>query len=116
MTKYNKWQSKVDALIRLAEDQRGKPEGDLARQKLTEIVNKHPAARNYAPLLDLAQRDLTMADVRNMRRNGISTAGSWEGDDLRGAILAMQADYKRRIAEHNKQKEMIETGSTPLLT
>jgi len=33
----DRWKTKVDALIRLAEDQEGKPEGDLVREKLASI-------------------------------------------------------------------------------
>lgn len=38
----DRWKTKVDALIRLAEDQAGKPEGELAREKLASILKEHP--------------------------------------------------------------------------
>jgi len=36
------WRRKVDALARLAKDQKGKPEGDVAAQKLRAIMDTHP--------------------------------------------------------------------------
>lgn len=89
-----KWQRKVDALIRLAEDQAGKPEGDLARQKLRQILRRHPEARAYEPL-----QAFTLRDVGYMRRHGISTGGSWTGGNLAEAIALMIADYRGRIVE-----------------
>jgi len=93
----NKWQSKVDALILLAEDQKGKPEGDLAREKLLLILQNHPEAVTYQPIVDLAWKDLTTKDVVKMHRDGISTAGSWTGRTLQDAIFKMQQDYYRRM-------------------
>lgn len=93
----NKWQSKVDALIRLAEDQKGKPEGDLAREKLLSILQKHPEAVTYKPIVDLAWRDLTTKDVVKMHRMGISTDGSWTGTNLQDALNKMMQDYYRRM-------------------
>jgi hypothetical protein len=93
----NRWQTKVDALIRLAEDQRGKPEGDLAREKLLSILQKHPEAVTYKPILDLAWRDITTKDVVEMHRMGVSTDGSWTGRNLQEALFKMQQDYYRRM-------------------
>jgi hypothetical protein len=99
-----RWRSKIDALTRLAEDQRGKPEGDLARQKLIEIINKHPEAANYKPVQDLVERDLTMGDVDWMQRHGVPTQGSWTGRNLEEAIAMMEAEYKQRIARAKRKK------------
>lgn len=93
----NKWRRKARALAALAEDQRGKPEGELAREKLAEILNRHPAAKDFPPLRELAERDLTMAQVAMMRAHGISLEGRWTGVNLAHAIKIMEADYKRRI-------------------
>lgn len=93
----NRWQTKVDALIRLAEDQRGKPEGDLAREKLLLILQNHPEAVVYQPIVDLAWRDITTKDVVKMHRMGISTDGSWTGVNLQEALFKMQQDYYRRM-------------------
>ncbi len=41
----NPWRRKAEALARLAADQKGKPEGDVAASKLAEILAKHPEAR-----------------------------------------------------------------------
>ena len=89
-----RWQRKVDALLRLAEDQRGTPEGDLAREKLRRILRRHPEARAYEPL-----QAFTLRDVAYMKRHGISTGGSWTGANLGEAIALMVADYRRRIVE-----------------
>ena len=93
----NKWQSKVDALIRLAEDQRGKPEGDLAREKLLLILQNHPEAVTYKPIVDLAWRDITTKDVVKMHRMGVSTDGSWTGATLQDALDKMMQDYYQRL-------------------
>ena len=93
----NKWQRKADALILLAEDQKGKPEGDLAREKLLLILQNHPEAVMYKPIVDLAWRDLTTKDVAKMHRRGISTDGSWTGANLQDALNKMMQDYYRRL-------------------
>ena len=49
----NKWKRKLDALIRLARDQEGKPEGDVARDKIALILRNHPEALEYPPVVDL---------------------------------------------------------------
>lgn len=93
----NKWQSKVNALILLAEDQAGKPEGDLAKEKLRRILRRFPElAKQHDPLADYADRTFTVYDLRQMKRQGISTAGEWTGGSLDEAIGIMVADYKRR--------------------
>jgi len=99
----NRWKRKVEALIRLAEDQKGRPEGDLARAKLIQILDRYPEARQYSPVVDLMQRELTMRDVAEMRRNGISTDGSWTGRNLSDAIFLMEQEYKRRMAAYQRR-------------
>ena len=99
----NKWRRKADALARLAEDQRGKPEGDLARQKLQEIIANHPEAREYQPVKDLFARDLELKDIGAMRMAGISTAGSWHGRTIAEVLAAMTQDYKARIARYQSR-------------
>ena len=84
----NRWKRKADALTRLAEDQRGKPEGELARQKLQEIIAKHPEAKDYGPVRDLLLRDL----------KGIDLEGSWTAATPQEAIAMVIADYRQRIA------------------
>jgi len=100
----NRWKRKVRALTRLAEDQRGKPEGDLAREKLLQIINKYPGAAQYKPVVELAKKDLTMADIGWMKRHGISTDGSWTGGNLFEAIALMEADYKQRIMRARQKR------------
>lgn len=66
----NRWKRKVQALARLAEDQRGKPEGELAREKMRQILERYPEARDYEPV-----KQFMMSDIAWMRRQGISTDG-----------------------------------------
>ncbi|HUW11213.1 MAG TPA: hypothetical protein VM537_15895, partial [Anaerolineae bacterium] len=75
----NKWQRKARALARLAEDQRGKPEGDLAREKLLAILNKHPEAAQFEPVQQLIAQDITLKDIGWMKRHGVSVEGRWDG-------------------------------------
>lgn len=103
----NKWRRKADALARLAEDQRGKPEGDLAREKLQEIIANHPEAREYQPIEDLFARDLELKDIGAMHMAGISTAGSWSGRTVAEALATMTRDYKARIMAY-RDKPRIE--------
>lgn len=93
----DRWQTKADALIRLADDQRGKPEGDLAREKLLLIINNHPESFAYQPLIDFAEREFTLQNLKEMKQQGISTDGCWIGNTLDDAIDMMVADYKRRL-------------------
>ena len=88
----NRWKRKVQALMRLAEDQAGKPEGELARQKLRQILEKYPQAREYEPVQVFMARDIVA-----MKRRGISTEGSWTGRNLQEAIALMVADYGTRL-------------------
>lgn len=112
MTSENKWKRKAEALARLAEDQRNKPEGDLAREKLLAIINKHPEAISYGPIVELVRRDMTLKDIAWMRQNGVSTDGRWEGDwcggdfsaQLKSAIAKLEADYWQRIDTHKNRR------------
>lgn len=93
-----KWQSKVDALIRLAEDRGDRPEGRLAREKLRRVLRRFPElAERHKPFDEFAHRTFTGADLGQMKRQGISTAGEWSGGTLDEAIAIMVADYKRRL-------------------
>lgn len=91
----NKWKRKAIALARLAEDQRGKPEGEVARQKLLQILNRYPQAREYEPI-----KVFTLRDIAWMRRRGISTAGKWTGTNFADAIRLMVEDYQQRMASY----------------
>lgn len=88
----NRWKRKVQALARLAEDQRGKPEGELAREKMRQILARFPEAREYGPV-----REFMMSDIGWMRYYGVSTDGSWTGVDLQEAMDMMIRDYQQRI-------------------
>jgi hypothetical protein len=99
----DKWKRKVDALIRLAEDQAGKPEGDVAKVKLKQILDKHPwAAQEHKPLADFA-----VSNLGYMRRVGISREGSWTGENLEHAIELMVSDYTWRIEQHRQLQRLL---------
>lgn len=63
----NRWKRKAEALLRLAEDQRGTPEGDLAREKLAEILVNHPEA-------GLTVRDITLKDIGDLHKAEVGTS------------------------------------------
>lgn len=90
------WRERARALARLAECQRGKPEGDLARQKLAELLERHPEARDYQPVIDLMQRDISCQQFMHMKQAGVSIDGSWTGHTLRETIAKMCADFTYR--------------------
>lgn len=95
-----RWHKIADDLARLARDQQGMPEGETAKRKLAEILAKYPEARHYEPVSRLFDDGiLTGADLGFILRNNISTEGKWEGDSVREAMEAMQADLLGRIRE-----------------
>ncbi len=100
----NKWQRKARALARLAEDQRGKPEGDLAWDKLQELLDAHPEASLFGPIIDLIQHEMewlmTGSHFVQMKKSGVDIDGYWEGETLESAIGVMVADYRKRYTEH----------------
>lgn len=100
----NKWKRKVRALAKLADDQRGKPEGDVACQKLLEIINRHPEAAEYEPVVELVKKDITLADLGKIKRSGIGLDGEWTGVNLQAAIAMMLADYRERLARAEAPK------------
>ena len=102
----NKWQRKVNALILLAEDQAGKPEGEVARQKLRLILDKYPEARQYEPV-----KQFMMSDLARMKQAGISTNGSWTGRNLAEALSLMTTDYAQRLAERKTILRLTNDGS-----
>lgn len=95
------WKRKAEALARLAEDQRGKPEGDLAREKLLEIIRRHPDALLYQPVTDLVATDMHIM-ARDLRE--IDTTGHWEGIDFADAFRQMKADYAQRLRAARSRK------------
>jgi len=99
----DRWESKVDALIRLAEDQAGKPEGEVARAKLQQILEKYSwVAEEHQPLADFA-----ISEFKYMKRVGISHQGSWTGRDLQETLTIMVADYRQRIEEHKQLQRLL---------
>lgn len=112
MTDPGKWTRKVDALIRLAEDQKGTPEGDLAREKLLSILQKHPEVQAYQPLTGFVQREISGADFVRMKQEGISTEGSWTGTNLFDALEKMMEDYFLRMAVSGRKEFKIEIHGT----
>jgi hypothetical protein len=114
----NRWQRKAEALARLAEDQRGKPEGELARQKLLEIINRHPGGAQYEPIVELARRDIdwvmTGAHLVEMKQADISLDGTWKADTMEGAIKVMVRDYQDRYLDHFEPIERLMIGGSAL--
>lgn len=94
-----RWKRRALALARLAEDQRGKPEGEAAARKLRYILEKYPEACEYEPIAEF-----TMRDLRFMRDSGISTGGKWEGESVEDAIAMMIRDYRARVAAAQSRK------------
>ena len=118
MTKRGRWKRKAEALARLAEDQQGKPEGVLARQKLLEVIEKHPEAASYGPVVELGHHDvewiMTGAHFVQMKRAGVDTTGEWTGDTLEDAIKAMMEDYKLRYRDHFDVIKLLVEGGDAL--
>jgi len=88
----NRWKRKADALARLAENQAGKPEGELAKEKLRAIIAKHPEAREYPP-------------IKNLSLKGIDLTGSWSARTPQEAVAMMMADYRVRAAMRDAAKD-----------
>ena len=103
------WQTIIDNLIRLAQDEGATPdERDTARRKISLILDRHPQAEyiaQYEPL-----KEFTMKDVGFMIRNNISTSGSWTGRTLEEAAQMMVADYRRRVAEFGRRPRRVGQG------
>jgi len=100
-----RWKEKARALAALAEDQRGNPEGDLAREKLLKIIRDHPEAANYEPVRTLVTRDIRLSDLKKF-----DTSGSWMGANLADALRLMLQEYRRRLTEAEGRKRL--GGST----
>ena len=100
----------ADVLIklkRLAEDQRGKPEGEAALRKIRELIEKYPETRSaLKPYWEFTGHDFVF-----LKRHGINTDGVWEGRDFHEAIRRMQEHYCRLYLEYiEKQNEMIDAA------
>jgi len=93
----NRWKTSIQAIMRIAREKRGQPEGDVARKKLDLFLNKYPQAKQYAPV-----REFTLRDVGRMKMSGISTSGSWTGRNLDEAVAAMIRDYQDRLRARRK--------------
>ena len=111
-----RWKRTAEALIRLAEDQKGKPEGNVARQKLQQILSKYPETRSHPPVIAFIERDLGMAppgseaprvsygtmpmsEFYRMRQAGVNTDGRWTGTSFQDAVRKMQDDLRQRISD-----------------
>ncbi|GEM_PF-6291869 len=102
-----RWQKIADDLSRLARDQQGKPEGEAARAKLTEIIKNHPEARHYEPVARLIEDDiLTNQDLAFIARNRVSLEGTWTADSVEGAMKMMQAVLAGRIREFKSRARL----------
>jgi hypothetical protein len=107
----DRWKSKVDALIRLADDQAGKPEGELAKAKLKQILALYPeAAKEHAPFEQYAWRIFTLGDLKFMKQWDISIGGSWTGRNLQEAIATMIVDFWQRIDRWQQPMYLLGAG------
>ncbi len=95
----NRWKRVAQGLARLAEDQRGTPEGQAARDKLRVILEKYPEACEYEPL-----RRFTAADLAYLVRNDVPTEGRWEGQNPEDALRKAFAELGWRVDEHRRGK------------
>jgi hypothetical protein len=106
----NRWKSKVDALIHLAKDQAGKPEGELARDKLRQILDKYPeAAFQHEPLAGYA-REFMGGDLLYMKQVGIPWTGRWQGQNMHEALQTMISDYWSRIERFKNRPPQLGCG------
>ena len=73
MPEFNRWQSKAEALARLCIDQLGQPEGELAREKLFEILRGHPETRPLALVREyvLMGPEMTLDDLSFLEEIGV---------------------------------------------
>ncbi len=94
----NRWKRVAEGLARLAEDQRGTPEGEAAGRKLRAILAKYPQARDYEPV-----RQFTMADLRYILRHAdVSTEGRWDGQSPDDALRKAFAELGLRVDAHRE--------------
>lgn len=98
----NRWQPKVDALIRLIADDSGATDAEraTAKRKLALILEHHPESQQiaqYGPV-----REFMCSDLLKMRRAGISTYGIWTGANWREALRMMVADYASRLGRSRR--------------
>lgn len=111
----NRWKRVAASLVRLAVDQKGRPEGNVAREKLKIILEKHPEARSYRPVVEFMRLELagrgfrvpgrqrvspmTVREFHGMRRAGVDTDGSWTAGSFEKARRQMEADLRQRMAD-----------------
>lgn len=106
------WKEKIEAIKRLATDQKGKPEGEVAEAKLLELINKYPEAAQAQEVIDYAKDLFTLKDIADMHRQGTSTDGSWTAPTFEDAIKIMIEDYRQRKAmKQTEDRKQIE-GAT----
>ena len=111
----------LEKLCRYAEDRSGFPDGDTARGKVKDLINKNPELVEHPSVIALAKNDLgfilpeptvyspfdgsevTTEEALNFKNMGGNLAGSWTGADLSEALKMMMNDYRNRIerAERN---------------
>jgi hypothetical protein len=103
-----RWSTTAEALVRLAEDQAGKPEGDAAEGRLLAVLKRHPEARNAPGVVSFLERKLgvsqrpapptgpmTLREWMDIRR-GVNVYGRWTGTNLNDALHRMERDLRAR--------------------
>lgn len=105
----DKWRSKIDALLRLSEDSGATPaEKALAKEKLHELVEKHPEAYNQPEYKARIDNVFYGKDFLELKRSG-DTYGSWSGNSIEDALQKMVADYQVRLRRLKTPKLESET-------
>jgi len=66
-------------------------------------LERYPEARDYEPV-----KQFMMSDIAYMQRNRISTDGSWTGRNLQEAVALMEAEYRQRIEEFKRHRQLTE--------
>lgn len=105
----------LEKLCRYAVDRAGFPDGDTAREKIKDLINKHPDFVGHPSVIALAKTDLkfvlpeptifsrfddseiTTEEFINFKNAGGNIHGSWEGADFAEALERMMNDYRDRM-------------------
>ena len=57
------WKARLTYLCKRADELRHKPEGEITRQQIIEIMNRHPEAALMDCVIELGLRDIEFTDA-----------------------------------------------------
>ena len=57
------WKARLAHLCQRADELRNKPEGEITRQQIIEIMNRHPEAATMDCAIELGLRDIEFTDA-----------------------------------------------------